>query len=442
MQRTIASRAVAAGLAKVEPGVSDTLIAYAAKAGSTAEDGTGGNSPFTTALVKHLVVPGRDIRIALGHVRDEVLAATNRKQEPFVYGSLGGASLALVAAPEPRKVEAAAPASSGPSSNDIRRDYELAAQIGTKEALDSFLAAYSTGLYADLARAQRAKIVALDKAQADAAAAKVKADAAEKARADAAAAELAKMAAAKAKVDAAEKTKADVAAAETAKAAAAAERERARADAAEKALLAAIAEKEKAVAAAKQQADAADKLKTDKTTVAALSPPAPNAKPALPDLPRQLQTELRRVGCSTGNIDNEWGAAARQALEKFNRHSGSKLETKTASLDALDMVKSKNSRVCPLSCEHGYRVQGETCVAIVCKAGQVLDSDGDCVPAKDKAAARPSRPEPTNPAAESKPAAAPASSGQVACGSTGCVSVPKGCRTVVEPRFGHRVVCP
>ena len=47
MKRTISSRSVGRGLAKVEPITSDTLIAFAAKAGSTALDGNGKNSPFT-----------------------------------------------------------------------------------------------------------------------------------------------------------------------------------------------------------------------------------------------------------------------------------------------------------------------------------------------------------------------------------------------------------
>jgi uncharacterized caspase-like protein len=70
---------------------SDTLIAFAAKHGSIASDGTGTNGPFTLALIKHLTTPGLDLRLALGRVRDEVLKSTNNKQEPFVYGSLGGA---------------------------------------------------------------------------------------------------------------------------------------------------------------------------------------------------------------------------------------------------------------------------------------------------------------------------------------------------------------
>jgi formylglycine-generating enzyme required for sulfatase activity len=100
MKRSVASRSIGRGLAKVEPVVSDTLIAFAAKAGSTAADGDGKNSPFTRALLDNIATPGLDLRIAFGRVRDEVLKATNRKQEPFVYGSLGGSVISIVDAPK------------------------------------------------------------------------------------------------------------------------------------------------------------------------------------------------------------------------------------------------------------------------------------------------------------------------------------------------------
>ena len=84
MKRTVASRSVGRGLSRVEPATSDTLIAFAAKAGSTASDGDGVHSPFTAALLRHLVTPGLDVRLAFGQVRDDVMKATGNRQEPFV----------------------------------------------------------------------------------------------------------------------------------------------------------------------------------------------------------------------------------------------------------------------------------------------------------------------------------------------------------------------
>jgi uncharacterized caspase-like protein len=95
------TRAIGRGLARVDPVVPDTLVAFAAKAGSTAADGNGEHSPFTAALLKHLVTPGLDIRLALGAVRDTVMAATSPRQEPFVYGSLGGRTISIVDASSP-----------------------------------------------------------------------------------------------------------------------------------------------------------------------------------------------------------------------------------------------------------------------------------------------------------------------------------------------------
>jgi len=98
---------VKGGLSKIEDVSADTLVAYAAKAGSVSYDGDGANSPYATALLKHVAEPGLDIRIALGRVRDEVLAMTGGRQEPFIYGSLGGATIPLVPLLPTNKIEPA-----------------------------------------------------------------------------------------------------------------------------------------------------------------------------------------------------------------------------------------------------------------------------------------------------------------------------------------------
>jgi len=162
MKRTILTRAVSRGLAKVDPTTPDTLIAFAARAGSTVADGEGANSPFTAALVKHIAVPDLDVRIAFGNVRDDVLKSTNNRQEPFVYSSLGGGTIALVRSVAGGNESAAAPTQDRPPQADVEawRDYELAAQVGTVAIWDEFLLRHKTGFYANLARAQRAKLLA------------------------------------------------------------------------------------------------------------------------------------------------------------------------------------------------------------------------------------------------------------------------------------------
>lgn len=157
MKRVTSDRTIGRGLARVEPETTDTLIAFAAKAGSTASDGGPGNSPFTAALLRHITQPGLDLRIAFGRIRDEVLTSTGNRQEPFVYGSLGGSVVSLV--PEAKGPEARSPPTAAANSNaDVRADYEIAERVGTIEAWDYFLAVHGTGYYANQARAQRAKL--------------------------------------------------------------------------------------------------------------------------------------------------------------------------------------------------------------------------------------------------------------------------------------------
>ncbi len=97
MRRSVATRSIGRGLARVEPD-GGTIVAYAAKHGEIALDGDiGTNSPFVSALVKYLPSPGLEINKLFRLVRDDVMKSTNRKQEPFVYGSLPGEDFFFVA---------------------------------------------------------------------------------------------------------------------------------------------------------------------------------------------------------------------------------------------------------------------------------------------------------------------------------------------------------
>jgi uncharacterized caspase-like protein len=399
MKRTLASRSIGRGLAGVEANRPNTFIAFAAKEGSTAADGDGQNSPFSTALLKHLTRPGLDIRKAFGYVRDEVMSATANQQEPYTTNSLGGADVTLVPAP------AAPPPVVGNSNADIRRDYELAERVGIREVWESFLAANPTGFYAELAKAQLAKlgaetarIAATAKAhdaaeeQAKLAAEGAKASEQAKAAAQSKAAEAARLAAENkeraedARLAAAEQTKAAAQAKLAEDQRLAAEKARLEADAAKKLEQAKVASAEPA----RPKQDTPDAGKPASPAVAALTPPGPADaakfdQPAPQDIPKLLQTELRRVGCKTGEIDGEWNASARHALSLFNDNAGTKLDLKVASIDALEMVKTRTGRVCPLDCERGTRASGDRCVKITCDSDEVLGSNGSCRPKPERA---------------------------------------------------------
>jgi uncharacterized caspase-like protein len=139
-------------LGKVDPTTINTLITFAAKGCAPADDGNAEHSPYASALLQHLFVPGLDVRLALGRVREEVLRNTGNRQEPFVHGSLSG-NVSVVATSQ---LQPPAPA----LAEGAKKDYDLIAKIGTKAAWEAFLLQHPRGSYADKAREQLAKLVA------------------------------------------------------------------------------------------------------------------------------------------------------------------------------------------------------------------------------------------------------------------------------------------
>ncbi|MGV7217979.1 caspase family protein [Bradyrhizobium sp. UFLA05-112] len=453
MKRTVAARAIGRGLAKVEPTSPNTMIAFAAKAGSTASDGDSKNSPFAAALVERLPMPGLDLRKAFGFVRDDVLKNTGYKQEPYVYGSLGGDDVSLVPARP-----AAAPGPQANPQDSVRRDYELALQAGNRDAWEAFLQAYPDGFYAGLARAQL-KNVAAEEARAAAAAkarqaeddkARLAAERANKAEQDKAAAaakaaEDARHAAEKAKQI--EETKAAAAEQRRKDAEAAAAKAQADKQAAEKALTEKLAsDKAAAELAAKQ---AAEKQATEKQQaadaaqkVAAVTPTSSQPSLSPQDTAKLVQSELRRVGCLAAAADGDWNASSQRSLTLFNKYAGTKFEAKLASFEALDAIKAKSGRVCPLVCDHGFKADGDACVKISCRAGYRVNDDNECEKVQDK------KPVATREDAKKRDAdrkqveaapAKPSASGQMVCNRAGCRPVGSGCRLIYR-NTGHNTV--
>jgi hypothetical protein len=241
----------------------------------------------------------------------------------------------------------------------------------------------------EAAREEAAKAVAA-KAEAAKAAAQAEIARAEAAKKEAQA-EIARVEAAKAeagRLDAA-KTEAANAAAEAARAEAAkaeaakalAQAEIARAEAAKKEAQAEIARSEAAkadAAKAAAQVEAARTEKPDRLANTGMAPPQKAIDTA--DIARLLQFHLKRVGCDPGSSDGSWTENSRRAMESFNKNAGSTLDVTVASLDALDAVRAKTSRVCPLVCGPGLRIDGDRCVQITCESGFALGTDGACHP--------------------------------------------------------------
>ena len=143
-QQTAAAQGANRGLTE-STSKAGTLFAYAAIAGSEAEDGDAEHSTYTNALLHNLFVPALDIRLAFGRILVEVQKKTSYRQTPFVYGSLEGGNISLVPALPDRP---------GIDLVSEKIDYSVVKQIGMARAWEVFLVQHTTGFYSSVARQQ------------------------------------------------------------------------------------------------------------------------------------------------------------------------------------------------------------------------------------------------------------------------------------------------
>ena len=161
MKRAGAKRSIGRGLARIEPS-GEMLVAYAAKGGTVASDGQGRNSPYSTALLRHLEEPGLEIGLMFRKVRDAVLQDTRGKQEPFIYGSLSSEGFYLagrLAAPGPQAPAKPPQGGAGASRDQLAaRAYEAAERLNTVEAYEAVARRFAGTIYAELAHGQIRKL--------------------------------------------------------------------------------------------------------------------------------------------------------------------------------------------------------------------------------------------------------------------------------------------
>jgi hypothetical protein len=114
-------------------------------------------------------------------------------------------------------------------------------------------------------------------------------------------------------------------------------------------------EARKAVEATAQQLKVASLERVESTSASALV--------ERDRLVRELETELKRVGCDPGTPDGKWGPKARAALSEFVTRTKTALSTDDATAAALGAVKAHRDRVCPIRC-----------------SGNEVEQDGRCRP--------------------------------------------------------------
>ena len=81
-------------------------------------------------------------------------------------------------------------------------------------------------------------------------------------------------------------------------------------------------------------------------------------------LARSLQTELKRVGCYSGNVDGDWGPASKRAVFQFLEKVNATLPVDNPDYILLTLVQGHVDRACGLDCP----------------AGQGLSAGGRCIP--------------------------------------------------------------
>ncbi len=401
LEATKRSAALGRGLARVEPTSRDTLIAFAAAPGQVAADGNDRNSPFTASLLRNIPRPKVEVSVMLKEVSADVRRATANAQRPQ---QLSDMSRTFYFAAEPAAAEASAPApkiATAPAGDDRALDvafWSAAQSANDCESTRVYLQRFPNGAFVDLARLAERRLC--------------------------------------------------------------------------------LPSRQVTVV---EQAPPAPSL-----TPAAPSPPAPALTPAAPpaippfvppevvtetpaapapviaalpepaapaveapaaeadaDLPRNIQQELVRLGCQSGNPDGNWGKATRAAIGRFNRYAKASLDPGKPTADLMSALQNYEKRVCPLACGRGTRAQGDSCVAIERPRGRNK---------AERVAAKPPQVEVRRPAAQPMrpaPSAAPVSRApkkpefsSPLCESRIQVASGKWCCTYDPPRGAPVIICP
>jgi hypothetical protein len=95
-------------------------------------------------------------------------------------------------------------------------------------------------------------------------------------------------------------------------------------------------------------------------------------------LTRDIQRELRRVGCYMGEIDGVWGGGSRRAILVFMDRVNALLPTNDPDVFMLSLLRSQSEGVCGATCPQGQSLtQGGRCLpnAILANAGKHRDED-------------------------------------------------------------------
>ncbi len=177
------STSIGRGLAAIESG-EGTLISFSTQPGSVALDGTGRNSPYAAALVKHIAKAGDDLSSVLINVRNDVMGATSKRQVPWEHSALTARFYFV----PPAETASPSAATSPAQVQTYEQQAELAFWNAVKDSgnpliIKTYLDRFPNGTFAGLAKTMTEQLTeqAAQKAKAQKEAEEAKAEAARKA---------------------------------------------------------------------------------------------------------------------------------------------------------------------------------------------------------------------------------------------------------------------
>ena len=346
------------GLARVDK-TQGMVVAYATAADDVAQDGSGRNSPFTTALLKRMQEPGIEIEMMFRRVTADVNAQTFGRQRPETY-------ISLLSEYYLNQVDKLA--------------WEKAKDSGDVAALRDFVAKYPASTYTASAQSQ---LTQLDRAERDQQAAREKAQReTTDLRTQVAALEQQRLARERADRERTEREQADREAAERARMARLEAERLARVEAERKMDEACKRDEERLASLQRGGTLGREELvrferelgceRLRPLVLAAISAPAvetPKTRlvpaPELMDTPqlvRAAQAQLRRIGCFAGDDDGKLNDATRSAVKRYLTQRGLPSNEIKISESLVAELKTQDKGVCALDCKRGQIEKNGRCV--------------------------------------------------------------------------------
>jgi hypothetical protein len=129
-----------------------TLISYATQPGNVAQDGVGGDSPYTSALAETIRRPGLGIFDVFNEVGLAVKRSTGGLQQPWVSSSPIDGSFYFL--PPPGGSDRPSTNGVGSPGSDAAQAWSATKDTTNTAVLEAFIQRYRDTFYADLARAR------------------------------------------------------------------------------------------------------------------------------------------------------------------------------------------------------------------------------------------------------------------------------------------------